>query len=68
MRRGIVLIVWTDHLTFEDYVNIVYEYIKVVDKYRNDYCLRAYGKPFGRLDEPRQKEARDLYPIYILIL
>ncbi len=68
LRRGIVLIVWTDHLTFEDYVNIVYEYIKVVDKYRNDYCLKAYGKPFGRLDEPRQKEARDLYPIYILIL
>ncbi|MBE6244596.1 MAG: hypothetical protein E7108_03650 [Bacteroidales bacterium] len=67
-RGGDTLIIKQDEMTFEEFISILYAYGEVFYKYRNDYCLKAYGKPFGRLDEPRQKEARDLYPIYILIL
>lgn len=63
-----VVVVYAEGMTFEDYVSVVYEYIKIVHKHRNDYCLKTYGKPFGRLDHSHQKEAKELYPQNILIL
>lgn len=62
-----VVVVYAEEMTFEDYVSVVYEYIKIVHKHRNDYCLKTYGKPFGRLDHSHQKEVKELYPQNILI-
>ncbi len=62
-----VVVVNIEGMTFEDYVSVVYEYIKIVHKHRNDYCLKTYGKPFGRLDHSHQKEVKELYPQNILI-
>ncbi len=65
-----VLIVNTEGMTFEDYISVVYEYVRIVHKHRNDYCLKTYGKPFeeGCLDYTLLREVKALFPQNILVL
>ncbi|MBR5399131.1 MAG: hypothetical protein IK103_04975 [Bacteroidales bacterium] len=63
-----VLVVNTERMTFEDCISIVYEFARIVHKYRNDYCLKTYGKPYETLDHPKQKEIHALFPQNIMLL
>lgn len=68
-RKAYVLAVDTRNMSFEDCISVVYEYVRIVHKYRNDYCLKTYGKPFeeGPLNITQIREVKALFPQNILV-
>ncbi|MCX4333582.1 MAG: biopolymer transporter ExbD [Bacteroidales bacterium] len=62
VSKGVISLQNDRGTSYQAYIAVQNELVKAINELRDDFCLSHYGKVYSKLDEEKQKIAREAIP------